>query len=305
MLDHLLASARAAGADAADALFVDRQSLSVRLPSGQAGISWSARKPPSSACASSSASARRSFRRRMSRHRALAELVERAVAMARVVPEDPFCGLADPDLIGRERVDVDSCEPGEIDLDAVSTRAQAAEGGGAGGGGRHQLGRRRGRLRHQRLRHRRHQRLSPSLSPLLAQPVGVGARRRGHRRWSATTSTPAPSTPKIWRTPAARPALRRKGGPPAASAQGRFGAGADRLRAARRPQPARPPVRRDQRQRRRPRHHLSRRQAGRSASSPQASASSTIRCAVAGCARARSTARASRHAAARSSTTAC
>src|SRR6185437_11510411 len=28
--------------------------------------------------------------------KALGELVERVVAMARVVPEDPFCGLADP-----------------------------------------------------------------------------------------------------------------------------------------------------------------------------------------------------------------
>ena len=27
----------------------------------------------------------------------LAELVERTLAMARAVPEDPFCGLADPD----------------------------------------------------------------------------------------------------------------------------------------------------------------------------------------------------------------
>src|SRR5437867_12866964 len=32
---------------------------------------------------------------------ALAELVERAIAMARTVPEDPFCGIADPAEIAR------------------------------------------------------------------------------------------------------------------------------------------------------------------------------------------------------------
>src|SRR6266571_3980360 len=32
---------------------------------------------------------------------ALAELVERAVAMARMVPEDPFCGIAEPAEIAR------------------------------------------------------------------------------------------------------------------------------------------------------------------------------------------------------------
>src|SRR3954469_19383961 len=34
--------------------------------------------------------------------KALAELVERTVAMARAVPEDPFCGLADPADITRQ-----------------------------------------------------------------------------------------------------------------------------------------------------------------------------------------------------------
>src|SRR5260370_11728832 len=33
---------------------------------------------------------------------ALAALVERAVAMARTVPEDPFCGIADPSEIAQE-----------------------------------------------------------------------------------------------------------------------------------------------------------------------------------------------------------
>ena len=39
---------------------------------------------------------RPSSRRTTSPPKALDELVERAVAMAKAVPEDPFCGLADP-----------------------------------------------------------------------------------------------------------------------------------------------------------------------------------------------------------------
>lgn len=58
---------------------------------------------------------------------ALGELVERAVTMARAVPEDPFCGIADPDQIARGWPDLDTCDPEEPTPEALIARARAAE----------------------------------------------------------------------------------------------------------------------------------------------------------------------------------
>ena len=99
LLEDTIRRATKAGADAADALAYDSQSLSIArrldkperlersesrdlglrvfIGKRQAMVSTSERTPE-----------------------ALAELVERAVAMARVVPEDPHCGLADPSQHG-------------------------------------------------------------------------------------------------------------------------------------------------------------------------------------------------------------
>src|SRR5438132_11186462 len=44
---------------------------------------------------------------------ALTELVERAVAMARTVPEDPHCGIADPAEIARDWPSLDMLDPEE------------------------------------------------------------------------------------------------------------------------------------------------------------------------------------------------
>src|SRR5690625_894028 len=58
---------------------------------------------------------------------ALEGLIERAVAMARVVPEDRWCGLADPDQLAVERPDVDSHDPHEPSPEALIERARACE----------------------------------------------------------------------------------------------------------------------------------------------------------------------------------
>src|ERR1700688_2887257 len=101
LLQDLVARARRAGADAADAVLFEGISLSharrlgkteklersehldlglrVFVGKRQAIVSSSDRSP-----------------------KMLAELVERTLAMARAVPEDPFCGLADPAEIPRE-----------------------------------------------------------------------------------------------------------------------------------------------------------------------------------------------------------
>ena len=58
---------------------------------------------------------------------ALDELVERAVAMARVVPEDQFCGLADSEQLANDIPDVDECDPVEPSATVLEARAHDAE----------------------------------------------------------------------------------------------------------------------------------------------------------------------------------
>jgi len=60
---------------------------------------------------------------------ALEELASRAVAMAKVVPEDPYCGLADPSEIAKTplKLDVlDTKEPTEAELTALVRAAEEA-----------------------------------------------------------------------------------------------------------------------------------------------------------------------------------
>jgi PmbA protein len=60
---------------------------------------------------------------------ALEELAQRAVAMAKVVPEDPFCGLADPSQIDKHPPVLeilDSKEPSEAELITLVREAEAA-----------------------------------------------------------------------------------------------------------------------------------------------------------------------------------
>ncbi len=57
----------------------------------------------------------------------LAELVERTLAMASAVPEDPFCGLADPGEIARDWPSLDMLDPEEPSAEQLIERARAAE----------------------------------------------------------------------------------------------------------------------------------------------------------------------------------
>jgi len=127
LLHDCVGRALKAGADAADALAYDSQSLNVarrlnqperlersesrdlglRVLVGrrQAMVSTSERTPE-----------------------ALAALVERAVTMARAVPEDPHCGLADPADIAKSWPDLDLADPNEPSVEALIALASAAEG---------------------------------------------------------------------------------------------------------------------------------------------------------------------------------
>ncbi len=126
LLHDLVAKAKKAGADAADAVAIagtslshtrrlgkteklersEGQDLGLRVLVGkqQAIVSSSDRAPAT-----------------------LDELVERAVAMARAIPEDPFCGLADPDQITRNWPALDMLDPSEPTAEDLIERARAAE----------------------------------------------------------------------------------------------------------------------------------------------------------------------------------
>ncbi len=61
---------------------------------------------------------------------ALAEAVERAVAMARIAPEDPYAGLADTELLVRQARDLDLVDTAHLDSQTLVDRAMAAEAAG-------------------------------------------------------------------------------------------------------------------------------------------------------------------------------
>ncbi len=58
---------------------------------------------------------------------ALEELAERAIAMARVVPEDPYCGIAAPEDLARDIPTLDIDDPVEPTIESLIERAAAAE----------------------------------------------------------------------------------------------------------------------------------------------------------------------------------
>ena len=59
--------------------------------------------------------------------KALEELAERAVDMARVVPEDPYCGLAPTDRLAGASPDLDTCDEHEPSSDTLTMWAKIAE----------------------------------------------------------------------------------------------------------------------------------------------------------------------------------
>ena len=125
-LDSLLTKARAAGADAADAVVIEGTSLSVayrlgqpekveRSEGGDIGLRVFIGKRQAIVSSADRSEA------------ALAELAERAVAMARQVPEDPFCGLADPADIAKTLPQLDSSDPEDLTAPTLVDWASRAE----------------------------------------------------------------------------------------------------------------------------------------------------------------------------------
>jgi PmbA protein len=126
VLTDLVDSARKAGADAADAVIVDQTSLAAawrlgklerldRSESGDVGLRVLIGQRQALV-----SSADRS-------PKALKELVERAVAMAKTVPEDPFCGLADPADLAKDMPALDLADDFEPNAEWLIERARASE----------------------------------------------------------------------------------------------------------------------------------------------------------------------------------
>lgn len=126
LLEDLVARAKSAGADAADAVLLDSISVSVgwrlgklerleRSEGGDLGLRVLFGKRQAMVSSSDRSRA------------ALDELVERAVAMARRVPEDPYAGLADPSELARSFPDLDSCDAAEPSAEHLLDMCKRAE----------------------------------------------------------------------------------------------------------------------------------------------------------------------------------
>ena len=126
LLSDLVTAARKAGADAADAVLVDGTSVSVawrlgalesleRSEGGDIGLRVLIGTRQAMVSSADRAPA------------ALADLVERAVAMARTVPEDPFTGLADPSELATSIPEIDLCDPAERSAEDLIDAVRRAE----------------------------------------------------------------------------------------------------------------------------------------------------------------------------------
>ena len=127
LLNDVVAAALAAGADAAEAVGAERRALSITVRNGELeevereesrdlGLRVFIGKRQASVSGSDvSAEAR-------------AKLVARVVAMARLAPDDPYAGLADPDRLARGPLaDLDLYDPSEPLPEALEDQARAAE----------------------------------------------------------------------------------------------------------------------------------------------------------------------------------
>ncbi|MEX2296870.1 MAG: TldD/PmbA family protein, partial [Dongiaceae bacterium] len=125
-LDVLIGRALRAGADSADAVTIESASLSQAVRLGE----------PETLERSESRDL--GLRVLIGRRQAIVssadfkpdmldELVERAIAMARAVPDDKYCGLADPDQIAVRIPDLDRFDPLEPTPDALLERAHECE----------------------------------------------------------------------------------------------------------------------------------------------------------------------------------
>ncbi len=127
--ERLVTAARRAGADAADAIAVRSGALSVQVLDGKVEETERSESDDfglrvfvgqRAALVSTSDLADGAAER----------IAERAVAMARVAPDDPYAGLAEPDLLVKMQPDLDLLDPDMPGVEVLEARARAAEEAG-------------------------------------------------------------------------------------------------------------------------------------------------------------------------------
>lgn len=127
----LIDAARKAGADAADAVAIRDDSLSIEVLKGtlehaersegtEIGLRVLIGRKQASVSASDT------------RPEMIATLAQRAVAMARIAPDDPWCGLADPDMLAEDTdaapldlIDLTQADPQMLERWALEAEAAA------------------------------------------------------------------------------------------------------------------------------------------------------------------------------------
>ena len=131
LTDTLLSAANKAGAESADAIATDGRSVSIEVREGdlehaeraegiEIGLRVMIGKRQACVSASDASDA------------TIAQMAERAVAMAEIAPEDPHIGLADPDQLAKswDLADLDlvedAPEPSPANMQATAVEAEAA-----------------------------------------------------------------------------------------------------------------------------------------------------------------------------------
>src|SRR5262245_30445576 len=125
LAERLVLAAQSAGADSADAVAVRSMSLSVEVREGE--VESSERSEGDDVGLRVLVGRRQAVVSTNDIKADARQLAERAVAMARAAPEDRFAGLADRDLMPRERPDLDLVDHDLPSVAALEERAKHAE----------------------------------------------------------------------------------------------------------------------------------------------------------------------------------
>jgi PmbA protein len=128
LAERLTAAARRAGADTADALAVRSVSLAVEVR--EDAVEESERSEGDDVGLRVFVGRRQAVVSTNDIKADVSQLAERAVAMARVAPEDPFAGLADPSRLAREIPNLDLLDPDLPTVALLEERARRAESAG-------------------------------------------------------------------------------------------------------------------------------------------------------------------------------
>jgi len=126
VLEDVIKMAKSSGADAADAVLIDSLSLSVsrrlgkqetleRSESGDVGIRVLVGKKQAIVSSTDRSP------------EALKDVIDQAVAMARAVPEDAYCGIADPNQVSKNWQDLDLYDDKEISAEEMNEIADKTE----------------------------------------------------------------------------------------------------------------------------------------------------------------------------------